>query len=107
MRTPAVEETAQARASDASPLRKWRNWQTHQLEGLAVAIPWGFESPLPHQTPRGPANCGTFGSATAEVAPPKAISLISHSTRSVAGLSEHAMIKVSALYPNTAGATFD
>ena len=30
--------------------RKWRNWQTHQLEGLAVAIPWGFESPLPHQT---------------------------------------------------------
>ena len=29
-------------------LRKWRNWQTHQLEGLAVAIPWGFESPLPH-----------------------------------------------------------
>ena len=25
--------------------RKWRNWQTHQLEGLAVAIPWGFESP--------------------------------------------------------------
>src|SRR5215216_927251 len=29
--------------------RKWRNWQTHQLEGLAVAIPWGFESPLPHQ----------------------------------------------------------
>jgi hypothetical protein len=29
--------------------RKWRNWQTHQLEGLAVARPWGFESPLPHQ----------------------------------------------------------
>ena len=22
----------------------------HQLEGLAIAIPWGFESPLPHQT---------------------------------------------------------
>ena len=32
--------------------RKWRNWQTHQLEGLAVAIPWGFESPLPHQDKR-------------------------------------------------------
>ena len=31
------------------PLRKWRNWQTHQLEGLAIAISWGFESPLPHQ----------------------------------------------------------
>src|SRR5262245_56831830 len=30
--------------------RKWRNWQTHQLEGLAVAIPWGFESPLPHHS---------------------------------------------------------
>ena len=29
--------------------RKWRNWQTHQLEGLAIAISWGFESPLPHQ----------------------------------------------------------
>ena len=22
--------------------------QINQLEGLAVAIPWGFESPLPH-----------------------------------------------------------
>ena len=29
-------------------MRKWRNWQTHQLEGLTVARPWGFESPLPH-----------------------------------------------------------
>ena len=37
------------RASGSLPsTRKWRNWQTHQLEGLAVAIPWGFESPLPH-----------------------------------------------------------
>jgi hypothetical protein len=32
------------------PTRKWRNWQTHQLEGLAVVIPSGFKSPLPHQT---------------------------------------------------------
>src|SRR5438132_13606493 len=31
------------------PTRKWRNWQTHQLEGLALARAWGFESPLPHQ----------------------------------------------------------
>src|SRR5687767_3072570 len=31
-------------------MRKWRNWQTHQLEGLAVARSWGFESPLPHIT---------------------------------------------------------
>ena len=23
--------------------------QINQFEGLAVAIPWGFESPLPHQ----------------------------------------------------------
>ena len=32
-----------------SDLRSWRNWQTHQLEGLAVAIPWWFESTRPHQ----------------------------------------------------------
>ena len=32
-----------------SPSRKWRNWQTHQLEGLALARAWGFESPLSHQ----------------------------------------------------------
>src|SRR6202050_4535590 len=32
-------------------VRSWRNWQTHQLEGLAVAIPWWFESTRPHQTP--------------------------------------------------------
>ena len=31
--------------------RKWRNWQTHQLEGLALAITWGFESPLSHHLP--------------------------------------------------------
>src|SRR5262249_43277236 len=31
-------------------LRKWRNWQTHQLEGLALARAWGVESPLPHLT---------------------------------------------------------
>ncbi len=35
---------------DLPSSRKWRNWQTHQLEGLAVAIPWGFESPLSHQS---------------------------------------------------------
>src|SRR5262249_6326059 len=33
----------------SSHLRKWRNWQTHQLEGLALARAWGVESPLPHQ----------------------------------------------------------
>jgi hypothetical protein len=32
-------------------MRSWRNWQTHQLEGLAVAIPWWFESTRPHQNP--------------------------------------------------------
>ena len=32
--------------------RKWRNWQTHQLEGLALARVWGFESPLPHHSTR-------------------------------------------------------
>ena len=35
--------------SSSRSLRKWRNWQTHQLEGLAFARTWGFESPLPHQ----------------------------------------------------------
>jgi hypothetical protein len=30
------------------PMRLWRNWQTHQLEGLAVARPWWFESTQPH-----------------------------------------------------------
>src|SRR6185437_1611288 len=30
-------------------VRSWRNWQTHQLEGLTVAIPWWFESTRPHQ----------------------------------------------------------
>src|ERR1700737_2480688 len=29
--------------------RKWRNWQTHQLEGLALFGASGFKSPLPHQ----------------------------------------------------------
>ena len=40
--------------------RKWRNWQTHQLEGLAVAISWGFESPLPHSIRKGPGTPGPF-----------------------------------------------
>ncbi len=42
-------------SAESLPTRKWRNWQTHQLEGLAVAIPWGFESPLPHQNQIGKA----------------------------------------------------
>src|SRR6185437_5630320 len=29
--------------------RSWRNWQTHQLEGLALARAWWFESTRPHQ----------------------------------------------------------
>ena len=28
---------------------KWRNRQTHQLEGLALERAWGFKSPLRHQ----------------------------------------------------------
>src|SRR5690242_16778794 len=28
--------------------REWRNWQTHQLEGLAGAISWRFKSSLAH-----------------------------------------------------------
>ncbi len=30
------------------PLRKWRNWQTHHLEGVALARAYGFKSRLPH-----------------------------------------------------------
>ncbi len=30
-------------------MRSWRNWQTHQLEGLALARAWWFESTRPHQ----------------------------------------------------------
>ncbi len=44
--SPAI--VARRRAA-AGCLRKWRNWQTHQLEGLAPERAWGFESPLPHQ----------------------------------------------------------
>jgi mono/diheme cytochrome c family protein len=43
-------------------VRSWRNWQTHQLEGLAVAIPWWFESTRPHhlfQTPVNSRNAST------------------------------------------------
>ena len=49
-------------ATTTHTTRKWRNWQTHQLEGLAVAIPWGFESPLPHQNSRVPRFPGAFRS---------------------------------------------
>ena len=35
-----------------SELRSWRNWQTHQLEGLALARAWWFESTRPHQISR-------------------------------------------------------
>jgi hypothetical protein len=33
-----------------------------QLEGLAVAIPWGFESPLPHHPRKGPGQTAQFSS---------------------------------------------
>ena len=39
----------QVLAASLNEMRSWRNWQTHQLEGLAVAIPWWFESTRPHQ----------------------------------------------------------
>ena len=37
--------------------------QTHQLEGLAGATPWRFESSLPHQQPRRPGFPGLFSSS--------------------------------------------
>jgi hypothetical protein len=33
-----------------NPTRKWRNWQTHQLEGLAIARSCRFKSYLPHHS---------------------------------------------------------
>jgi hypothetical protein len=42
---------SQLKRERISVARLWRNWQTHQLEGLAVAIPWWFESTQPHQIP--------------------------------------------------------
>ena len=50
LRRRRLRRSSDARRQHTPSSRKWRNWQTHQLEGLAVAIPWGFESPLPHQT---------------------------------------------------------
>src|SRR5437016_12548632 len=32
----------------AAFLRSWRNWQTHQLEGLAPARAWRFKPSRPH-----------------------------------------------------------
>ncbi len=29
-------------------MRKWRNWQTHHLEGVAPSLAYGFKSRLPH-----------------------------------------------------------
>src|SRR5262245_6628032 len=48
MRAVRVSGTGRISYTGLPTTPKWRNWQTHQLEGLAVAIPWGFESPLPH-----------------------------------------------------------
>ena len=46
---PAPHRRRSSRRNNSPLSRKWRNWQTHQLEGLALARSWGFESPLPHQ----------------------------------------------------------
>src|SRR5271155_1104138 len=53
-------------------MRSWRNWQTHQLEGLAVAIPWWFESTRPHQNPGpGVATSGDVHTSRTNFFPPK------------------------------------
>src|ERR1700723_2524742 len=46
--------------SFTSSLRSWRNWQTHQLEGLALARAWWFESTRPHTYCRKACNIGLF-----------------------------------------------
>ena len=42
------ELAASVTISSFTSLRSWRNWQTHQLEGLALARAWWFESTRPH-----------------------------------------------------------
>ena len=52
-RSPAIAARGpfgMLRLRSSSHLRQWRNWQTHQLEGLAGATPWRFESSLPHHS---------------------------------------------------------
>ena len=53
---PRSQEIAASATISFRPhhMRSWRNWQTHQLEGLAVARAWWFESTRPHQTPGPP-----------------------------------------------------
>ena len=31
-------------------MREWRNWQSAPVLKTGGLIPWGFESPLPHQS---------------------------------------------------------
>ena len=55
------EVTASATISRlTSPTRSWRNWQTHQLEGLALARAWWFESTRPQTYSKKPINIGLF-----------------------------------------------
>jgi hypothetical protein len=41
-------------------MRSWRNWQTHQLEGLALARAWWFESTRPQTYSEKPIDIGLF-----------------------------------------------
>lgn len=36
---------------------RWRNWKTHQVQGLAGAIPWEFKSPSQHPNKYNFGNC--------------------------------------------------
>src|SRR6185436_13473627 len=51
-RTGGAEETAIEFGTNCPS--EWRNWQTHQLEGLAVAIPCRFKSCLRHHCSKRP-----------------------------------------------------
>jgi hypothetical protein len=42
-------DRTQKQADSGFPKSASIGFHRFQLEGLAVAIPWGFESPLPHQ----------------------------------------------------------
>src|SRR6188508_27337 len=37
-------DTCRVNSYNPQPLPRWRNWQTHQVQVLAVATLWGFES---------------------------------------------------------------
>ena len=44
-----VLDEVQASEYPSPSTRTWRNWQTHQIQVLAPARVWGFNSPRSHE----------------------------------------------------------